>query len=94
MQVVVKKRALNSINATARYIESINTKGSGDRWANKLYDEIEKIALYNVSFALCKNESLAKFKYSCMVFKDWVIAFRLSANKLEICRFIYGPYLD
>lgn len=93
MKVVIRKRALNAILSTAIYVESLNTEGSGDRWADKLKDVIVSLAKSKAKFAICKNESLAKYKLRCYSYKNWVIAFRLSENKFEVCRFIHGSML-
>jgi hypothetical protein len=94
MQVIIRKRAINAITKAAIYIERINTPGSGDRWAGKIRHEITALANSKAKLAICKHPSLAKFKYRCFTYKDWIIAFRISNKEFEICRFIYGARLS
>ncbi len=93
MPVIIRKSALNTIVKAALFVESLNTSASGDRWAEKLKAEIASLAKSKVKFGICKNASLAKFKYRCYVFKDWIIAFRANENIFEVCRFIHGSRL-
>jgi hypothetical protein len=41
MNVFYTKRALNTINKTADFVESKNTPGSGKRWAERFYSFVE-----------------------------------------------------
>lgn len=93
MDIVVRKSALNAILKTARFVEALNTPGSGDRWARKLKSEISSLAKSKAKFAVCKHPSLAKFKYRCYIFKDWIIAFRIHEEEFVVCRFIHGSRL-
>ncbi|MEO8088230.1 MAG: hypothetical protein ABI763_15525 [Bacteroidota bacterium] len=93
MDIIVRKRALNAILKTALFVETLNTPGSGARWAEKLKSVITSLAKSKAKFSLCKHPSLAKFKYSCYVFKDWMIAFRIHEKEFEVCRFIHGSRL-
>ena len=93
MQVVINKRALNAIIKVALFIENLNTPGSGDRWAEKIKTEIHALARSKAKIGFCKHPSLAKFKYRCYNYKDWVIAYRFTDTKFEVCRFIYGSRL-
>lgn len=93
MVIEIKRRAMNAIVQTAVYVEGLNTPGSGVRWMENVETEIEQIARSKAKFALCKNLSLAKFNYRCYTYKGWVIAFRVSATKFEVCRFIWGKRL-
>ena len=93
MQIYIRKRALNAIMKAAQFVESKNTPGAGDRWADKLKREIIKFANAKVKLAICRNVSLTKFNYRCIVYKDWIIAYRISENEFEVCRFIYASRL-
>ena len=93
MVIEIRKRAMNSIENTAEYVESINTLGAGDRWIEKIKAQIISLANSKAKFAICKNLSLAKFNYRCYIYKDWVIAFRVTDKKFEVCRFIWGARL-
>ena len=91
--MVIRKRALNAILSTAIYVEGLNTPGSGDRWADGLKKAITSLARSKAEFAICRNQSLAKHKLRCYSYKDWIIAFRLSENTFEECRFIHDSRL-
>ncbi|MCX6273692.1 MAG: type II toxin-antitoxin system RelE/ParE family toxin [Bacteroidetes bacterium] len=93
MDIIVRKRALNAIVKTALFVESLNTPGSGERWAEKIKSEIISLADSKAKFSLCRHPSLAKHQYCCYVFKDWVIVFRIHNNEFEFCRFIHGSRL-
>jgi len=93
MKIIYKPRARESIAKVAEYIEGINTAGSGNRWAAKLTARIESLAKSKAKFALCAHRSLAKYSYSCYTYNDWVIAFKISLDKFEVCRVILGSRL-
>ncbi|MDB5282190.1 MAG: hypothetical protein JWO06_1265 [Bacteroidota bacterium] len=93
MVIEIKRRAMNTIEAAAAYVEGLNTVGSGERWMENIVEEIYRIASSKAKFVFCKNASLAKFKYRCYSYKGWVIAFRISDAKFEVCRFIWGKKL-
>jgi len=94
MTIVLRKRALNAIINAVRHIESIHTEGSGDRWTRKLKVKFIEIAASKVKYSLCRHPSLAKYKYHCYLYNDWIIAFKMSENEFEICRFIYGDRIS
>jgi hypothetical protein len=94
MKVVYKPSALRTIDSTVAFIESKNTIGSGDRWVEKFAEQISLIAKSTAKFAPCKAPSLARYKYSCYTYKGWVIAFRATPKKFEVCRIIWGAYLN
>lgn len=78
---------------TAEYLETINTPGAGDRWLDKVVSQIVSLANSKAKFAICNHASLAKFNYRCYIYKDWVIAFKQTDKKFEVCRFIWGARL-
>jgi hypothetical protein len=90
----MRKRALKAIISAVHYIESIHTEGSGDRWTRKLKLKFIEIAASKVKYSLCRHPSLAKNKYHCYIYTDWIIVFRLKEEEFEICRFIYGDRLS
>lgn len=94
MEIEIRKRAINALRRTAEYVESMNTPGSGDRWLDKVQAEIYALAKHKVKLTICKHPSLAKFHYRCFIYHDWVIAYRISEKKLEVCRFIRGARLS
>jgi hypothetical protein len=92
MDIVYKKRAANAISKVAYFIENNNTEGSGLRWFDVLDNRINSFARTNAKL-LCGNKSLKQYLYYCFNFKGWIIAYRISANKFEVCRFIWGGRL-
>ena len=93
MKIIVKQRALNSIINAAQYVENLNTIGSGERWMNKLEAKIILLASAKVKVAFCNHPWLSKYKFRCLPWKDWIIVYRISETKFEVCRFIYAPLL-
>lgn len=93
MVIEIRKRAINALLRTAEYVESMNTPGSGDRWLEKVKSEIYSIAKHKVKLGICKHLFLAKFQYRCYIYHDWVIAYRITEEKFEVCRFIWGARL-
>jgi hypothetical protein len=61
MKIIYKPRVREAIAKVAEYVESLNTVGSGTRWAAKLTAKIESLARSNVKFAIYAHPSLAKF---------------------------------
>jgi hypothetical protein len=93
LEIVISPRALNVINEVAGYVESVNTPGSGARFAVKFKKRIEKLAMPNTTYALCSHHVLATYKYSCSYYNDWVIAFRINGDKLTVYDIIHGSLL-
>jgi hypothetical protein len=94
MKVVIKKRAFNTITKTAEWLEHQNTSGASERWLDKVYDFVESYAKKNVQYAICQNEKLAKWMYSCITYQDnWVIAFKSSNDAFVVCRFVHASRL-
>jgi hypothetical protein len=94
MVVQYNKRASNAMRKVARWVENENTEGSGERWFKNLRKEIEHLATIKVKHAICKDASLAKFKYRCFTHKDkWIVAYKIMGDKFVVYRFTYGPWL-
>jgi hypothetical protein len=94
VEVVYKPRAAKVIIRVADWIDSQNQPGSGKKWFYKLDERLTRLAKSKAKFAICKHPSLAKFKYRCFPFHDWIIAFRISGDRFEVCRFIWGARLS
>jgi plasmid stabilization system protein ParE len=94
-EVVFKPAALKALIRLCDYVEAKNTAGSGYRFQEKILDFIESNALIlSISYPLCFNAKLAVRGYSCFIFqKKWVIAFRITENKMIIYRIILGAKL-
>lgn len=93
MKLVYKKGALKAIDKVAAFVESKNTAGSGNRWTEKIIEQIESVASSKAKLSICKHPSLAKHQYRCYTYKGWVIAFRISDKKFEVCRIVWGALL-
>jgi hypothetical protein len=93
MKIVYRKGALKAIDKVAAFVESKNTAGSGNRWAEKIVLKIESLATSKAKFAVCKHPSLAKYHYRCYTYNDWVIAFLITDKKFEVCRIVWGSLL-
>lgn len=93
MKIDIRKRALNTLIKVAEFVESKNTSGSGLRWMNKVEEKIESLAEAKVKAAFCHHASLAKYNFRCIAYNDWIIVYRISEIKFEVCRFIYAPSL-
>jgi hypothetical protein len=94
MKLEVKKRAGNTLADVAEWIEEQNTIGAGDRWLKQFYTDMEHIGKIGLKAAICKDESLAKYDYRCFSYKDkWIVAYKITANKLTVYRFVLGSRL-
>jgi hypothetical protein len=52
------------------------------------------MAKIGVKYALCKDESLAKYQYRCFTYNEkWVVAYKITSTKITVYRFILGSRL-
>jgi hypothetical protein len=58
-----------------------------------LNGKVISLANSKAKFAICKHPSFAKYNYRFYAYNNWIIAFRISENKFEECRFIWGARL-
>ena len=94
MRLEIRKTAANTIAATKNWIDEQNTEGAGDRWVDRLFEDLNKRAKSGVRHAICKNESLAKRHYSCFTYNGkWVVAYKIENGAFIVCRFIVGSML-
>jgi hypothetical protein len=94
MNVVFKPKAEETLQNIAEFIDDMNTSGAGERWATKLVEHIYKVAeLENLKFALCHNESLAASGLSCIIYKGWVIVFKVERQNFVVYQIILGSLL-
>ena len=78
MKLYLSETAQEKINDVAEFVDDINLFGAGERWAERLIDFLlEHASLENVQWQLCRNKDLAAKFYSCLVYKGWVIIFRI-----------------
>lgn len=94
MKVFYRKRAKNAILKVMQFVEDQNTPYSGDRWFEKLDAFITSIAASKATFQNCKDPLLAKYKFQCYTYGEWIIVFKTSSKQFEVCRFILGKKLN
>lgn len=93
MKVIISERALDTIDAVAKFVESKNTKGSGGRYALRLKAAIRSLAIPNVQYPIFNHHKFAAQGYSCSHFNDWVIVFKIENNKLLVFEIVHGSLL-
>jgi hypothetical protein len=77
MNVQFSYVAFDKITDLAEFIDDINSPGAGDRWLEKLIQFITDYAQLNdVQWPLCRNQNLASYQYSYLIYKKWVVAFK------------------
>ena len=95
MKVSFSESATTKILDVAEFIDGINTPGAGDRWTERLIEFVEGYArLKQVHWHLCRNQNLAEKLYSCLIYKNWIIAFRIEENTFKVYDFILGSLLE
>jgi hypothetical protein len=94
MKVEIKKRAQNSLEKVVEWIIAQQFLDTGLKWLDDFEDTVEHMAKTGVKYAICKDESLAKYEYRCFTYKQkWVVAYKITATKITIYRFILGSRL-
>lgn len=94
MEILYKPRAAKAILKVAAFVESKNTGGSGIRWFEKLDEKIVAVSQSKTGLLKCRHVTLAKFGYRCYEYKGWIIAFKVSGEVFEVCRFIWAARLS
>lgn len=94
MKLLIRPKALKSLERIALYVESRNTKGSGERFLGSFLKTIHQYAVDGASYQPCKHASLASNRYLCIFLENWVIAFKIQGEKFIICRIVWGPALS
>ena len=95
MTVVFKPKAEDTLRDITEFIDDMNVSGAGERWAVKFvefiyeYAEIKTIKIH----LLCNNESLAEAGMSCLIYKGWVIAFKVERKNFVVYQIIKGELL-
>src|SRR4051812_44710621 len=93
LKIVFAPKALKTLRGIGDFVESINTPGSGARYVNRFIDAIEKHAQPDLTYKLCNNLELARLKYSCTFYNNWVITFRVTGDKFTVYRIIHSSIL-
>lgn len=93
MEIEIRAKALTTLDDVANYVDSLNTHGAGSRWLDKFFTRIQSYAKPDVNYVLCQNIRLAKRKFSCITYNNWVVAFKITKNKFVIYEIIHGSLL-
>lgn len=93
MKISFSLEASSVLKDIELYVESLNTKGSGQRFIRKFRQSIKKFAQPNVAYKLCHNEALAILKFSCITINNWIIVFRIESNTFNVYDIIWGAML-
>ena len=72
----------------------MNIAGAGERWVERFVNHIYKYArLENVQWPVCHNQDLAEVGMNCLVYKGWVVVFRIEKNTFVVYQIIHGALL-
>jgi hypothetical protein len=93
MKVVFMPQAEEALYEIGVWIESKNTKGSGNRFVNNMIDSIAAFALPNVKYQDCKQAVLRLLHLQCVVIKDWIVAFEINGNVFTVHYILHGSGL-
>jgi hypothetical protein len=90
MEVFYKQNALDTLNEIANFIESKNTKVSGYRFIEKVFEFISDYSIPNIQYQLCKYSKFREKNFSCIFFHDWVIAFKIENEAFIVYEIVLG----
>ncbi len=94
MKLVITVGAKRSLDRVAKYIEDQNTEGAGDRWLDTLMYKLIHISEISVKHAICRYPPFARKNLRCFTYnKKWVVAYKISADRFTIHRFVLGSKL-
>lgn len=85
-QVVIKQSAADAISEISWFIESEGLVATAEKFADDIYDFIERLADTRRGFALCREPARAALGYKCVTYKrKYTIVFLETAAELIIC---------
>lgn len=88
-EVIIKESVADSIAEIAWFIESKGLLATAEKFADKVYDFIAKLADSRRRHAVCRDYERALVGYKCVPYKKkYVIVFLESEEELIICEFI------
>lgn len=93
MKLLIQPKALKSLEKISFYVDSIHTKGSGERFLTTFLSTVKQYAQKNLTYQPCKHSSLSAKGYSCIFHEKWVVAFKIKGDRFIIYRIIWGPAL-
>jgi plasmid stabilization system protein ParE len=94
VRIIIKKRAQNTLDKVADWIEENYFVDSSIKWLDEFEEAIRKIAQTGVKHAICNHASLARYQYRCFTYKSkWVVAYKTTPTKVIVHRFIFGARL-
>jgi len=93
-KLIIMKRAENAMYNVASLRAEQYRPETGIKYINDVIDFCFRYAALDMHFPLCKNKTLNKHGYSCLVYqRKWVIAFKFTSGEFKIYRFIWGANL-
>ena len=101
MQTFIKRKKLqikysiiakNTLSNVARFIETLNTKGSSNIWKNKFFRKVKKYA-QPIKYALCRHEIYALSGFSCVAIDNWIIIFKVENNQFNVYQIVLASSL-
>ncbi|MCW5906405.1 MAG: hypothetical protein KIS94_00965 [Chitinophagales bacterium] len=95
MNIIFKSTAEDTLRDIVEFIDDVNVFGAGERWAVKFLDFVDSYAVFHniKKFPMYNNESLALVGLSCIVYKGWVIAFKIEKRNFVIYQIIKDSLL-
>ena len=88
-EVVIKQSAAESIAEIAWFIESKGVVKTAEKFADNVYDFIEKLADDRRRPTVCRDPARAEIGYKCIAYKrKYTIVLLESDEDVTICEFI------
>ena len=92
MQVKYSTLAKYTLSNVARFIETLNTKGSGNKWKNKFFRKVRKYA-QPITYALCRHKIYSESGFSCVAIDNWIIVFKIENNQFNVYQIVLASSL-
>jgi len=93
MQLIIHNEALKTLSSIKEFVDSKNTKGAGARWLKRFRSFVKRFAISHAQYALCHDTTLAQMSFSCIVYGNWVVVFKIENNSFVIYQIIHGSLL-
>lgn len=87
-QVRILESAKVSIAKAAWFIEAKGMVATADKFADSIYDFIERLSNQNISYKICREPNRALLGLKCIEFKKYTIVYRESAKEITVVDFI------